>query len=229
MTLSTQTSSYVFLADRLEQLPQLLRGAFEHPWIGTYQIGFGPPLVKSSERIVERLKSAKTALEKLDAYLEVCILDDEERKRLATLHRHLLVRRHGPLEAEAVQKASADVIDLMIRLHSPYRAPAAVRASMDEAGVDLGWVAEDAPPEALSGRFWVHLSDPANERVLYADAVREAAGDDKHLALELRVPAAMRPFWSMWVSILEDETGYPVVDLGEPTAHARVRRDGQAL
>ncbi|MEQ9499653.1 MAG: hypothetical protein RIT81_22390 [Deltaproteobacteria bacterium] len=222
----TKYVSFVVLADQLHHLPVVLRAAFEHAWIGSFQVGFGPPLLQSSARLKERLQGVVGALDKLEAYLAVCVLDAAERERLAVQHRRILVRRHGPLEAEAVNRASADVLDLMLRLRSPLDAPPDVRASMDAYDVDPAWIPDDAAPDLLSGRFLVHLSDPRNERLLYADAVRSVCDPDTALAVDLRVPAVLRPLWAAWSRHFAKQTGYRVVDLGEPPAHARVLRDG---
>jgi hypothetical protein len=76
----------------IRALSPTLKKMFTHPWIASYMIGFGPPLIKSSEKITARVKDAKSALEKLEAYIDVCLADEEERKRLAALHRKQMVR-----------------------------------------------------------------------------------------------------------------------------------------
>ncbi len=229
MTTPTKTVSFVLLADQIHHLPVILRSAFEDTWIGSFQVGFGPPLLKSSAQLAKRLEGVRGALDKLDAYLEVCVLDPDERERLAVQHRRILVRRHGPLEAEAVNRASADVLDLMLRLRSPLDAPPDVRADMDALGVDPDWIPSDAAPDLLSGRFLLHLADPRNERLLYADAVRAVCDPDTALAIDLRVPATVRPLWAAWARHFTKLTGYRVVDLGEPPAYARVLRDGARI
>ncbi len=221
-------SSFAILGERRRDLPHLLQEAFAHAWIASYQVGFGPPLVRSSDRIVERLRSSRTALEKLHAYFEVCILDDEERRRLTALHRKLVVKHHGPIEAEALDAASSDALDLMLRIHIPHHAPPKARASMEEAGVDFELVPADTPPEIMSGRFLVRLSDPFHSRLLHMEAVRTLVSDpDAAVALELRVPVALRPLYRVWLEQLERDTGHPFVDLEAPVAHARVSRNGE--
>src|SRR5262245_25770924 len=91
----------------LAALAPTLKRMFEHPWIASYMIGFGPPLIKSSEKIKERVKTAKSALEKLEAYVDVCLRDETERARLTALHRKLMVKSRGPLEAEQLDEVSA--------------------------------------------------------------------------------------------------------------------------
>ncbi len=199
-------------------LASLLRSAFSDPWVGSYQIGFGPPLIKSSAALTERLKGVLPALQKLEIYLDVC-LAEEERRRLAKLQRALLVRRHGPLEAEAVDEASADVFDLSLRLHTPLKAPEPVRASMIAAGVELDWVDEGLAPDSLSGRFYVHLEDPDGERLL---SIPEVAKTSAGLAVELRVPIVVRRLFLAWLERRKRETGASFVDLGAPVSHARV-------
>lgn len=214
-----QTSFVLVGPGTRSQLHELLSAAFTDPWVGSYQVGFGPPLIKSSDRLTQRLKGVLPALEKLSIYLEVC-LAEEERRRLAKLHRALLVRRLGPVEAEMVDESSADVFDLSLRLHSPLRAPPAVRASMLEAGVGLDWVDEGLAPDSSSGRFFVHLDDPDGERLL---SIPEVGATGAGLAVELRVPIVMRRLFLAWLERRHRETGARFVDLGAPASHAKVR------
>lgn len=200
------------------QLAALLKSAFSDPWVGSYQIGFGPPVIKSSSTLTDRLKGVLPALEKLEIYLDVC-LAEEERRRLAKLHRALVVRRLGPVEAEAVDEASADVFDLSLRLHTPLRATEPVRASMLAAGVALDWVDEGLAPDSLSGRFYVHLDDPDGERLL---SIPEVAQTASKLAVELRVPIVVRRLFLAWLERRRRDLGAEFVDLGAPASHARV-------
>lgn len=220
--------AFAILGRRRRDLVDILRRAFCHPWVASYQVGFGPPLVRSSDRIIARLKETRTALEKLQAYLEVCVLDEEERSRLATLHRRLVVRRQGPVEAEALDAASAEVLDLSLRLHIPARAPEAVADEMARDGVDFKLVDADTPPDVMSGRFLVRLNDPQNRRLLHIPDVAARVRDpDDAVAVELRVPVALRSLWGRWLERFERDTGLVTVDLEEPAAHARVSRDGE--
>jgi hypothetical protein len=219
---SGEALSFVLLAPRLAALPALLEAAFTHPWVASYQVGFGPPLVRSSERLAARLAGAVGALRKLEAYLEVCLLD-AERLRLAGLHRRLLVRSRGPVEAEELDAASAEVFDLSLRLHDPARARPDVRAAMGAAGS----IADELPPDLLTGRFQLRLLDPAGDRLLHVAAVAaEAAKRGDTAALELRVSVAAYPLWQAWAGDLVDRSGFAVIDLGEPAPLARVLRDG---
>jgi hypothetical protein len=225
---TNQESSFAIVGERRRDLPDLLKRAFEHPWVASYQVGFGPPLVRSSDRIIHRVKESRTALEKLRAYLDVCILDEEERKRLAALHRKLLVRQHGPIEAEALDAASATALDLTLRLHIPERAPPKARGSMEQAGVDFGLIPVDTPPEILSGRFLVRLTDPFNTRLLHMRQIQELVSDpEQAVALELRVPVALRPFYGLWLEELAKGSEYGFIDLEDPVAHARISRNGE--
>ena len=218
---------FVVVAPRLRSLTSVLVNAFTHPWVASYQIGFGPPLIRSSDRLLSRLKEARSGLDKLTTYLEVCVFDPTERARLATIHRRLLVRRHGPLEAEVLAAASADVIDLSFRLHPPLQAPDSVREEMLRAGIQLNWIDPGLAPEDHSARFMIHLFDPSNDRLLHADVVAEAAkGHYEPLAVELRVPVVLSDLWSVFCADYEGRTGYRVIDLKEPGSRARVIRDG---
>jgi hypothetical protein len=52
--------------------------------------------------------------------------------------------------------------------------------------------------------------------------------DARAAALELRVELALRWVWQRWLVDLEARAPrVMVVDLGEPTSHARVLRDGR--
>ncbi|MCA9554694.1 MAG: hypothetical protein KC933_31985 [Myxococcales bacterium] len=222
-----RVASFIFLAPRLHDMGSVLGKAFTHPWVASYQVGFGPPLVKASDRLIDRLRGARTALEKLEAYLECCVYADDERARLASLHRRLTTRRLGPVEAEILQAASADVLDLSLRLHDLTRVRPEVRTEMELEGLTADLFPSDAAPESLAGRFWVHLADPRNTRLLHIDQVRSAVEDpEQALALELRVPAGLRPIYAAWARVLKRDAALEVVDLGEPPALARVSRDG---
>ncbi len=221
-------TSFVFLGAELSELTHILRSAFSHPWVASYQIGFGPPLIGASEGLRARLKYARSGMDKLRTYLEFCFYDDALRAKLASAQLRLLTRRHGPIEAEAVRRASAEVLDLSLRLHHPDRAPDAVREDMTACGVSPDNVPADGPPDAQAGRFWVHLADPRGERLLHADLVCQAVEDPASaLALELQVPIAMRALVRHWCQALARDSGLLTIDLGAPTSVARVLRDGR--
>jgi hypothetical protein len=214
-----QDTVFALIGDRPEVLPKVLRAAFSHKWVSTYQIGFGPPLLKSNERVRAALQGVTRALDKLDAYLVHCILDAVECRRLAELHRQLVTRRLGPVEAETVALASSDALQLELRVNQPGRPSIPVT---------------ETPPEALSARFLIRLSDPLNSRLLDVAAAAEAAkGLNDPWALELRAPASFRALYAMWIDELKEslESTTPVrtVDLGAPSAHARVIRNGERL
>lgn len=213
----------------------VLSTAFTHPWVASYQIGFGPPLVRAHDRLIAAAGRAKSALEKLEAYLNHCYHDDDQRRRLAALHRRLLVRRHGPVEAEAVRAASRDVLDLSVQLYPPLAAPDGVRGAMRSlAGDEVG---EDAPPEHRTARFWIHLADPLNARLLAVDAVQaEVAGvapavgpgatDDDRAAMALTVPVVGADLFAGWLADWAPPARWPVVRLEGPVSVARAYRDG---
>jgi hypothetical protein len=220
-----EAAAFVLLAPRLGSLRGLLRAALGHRWVESYQVGFGPPLVKANDRLLARLATARSAFDKLDAYLDTCLLEEDERRRLAALHRRLMVRLHGPLEAEDLDAASADVFDLSLRLRHPRRAPEDVRGAMTSAGLDPAAFDDALTPEALSGRFLLHLADPTGERLRDLPAVAEARRDtEDELAIELRVLVAMRALWRAFLADLSGEAGYRVVELAELPPHARVIR-----
>jgi hypothetical protein len=221
------TTSFVLVADGLTQLAPTLRALFTHPWVASYQIGFGPPLVRSSDRIIERVRGAKSALEKLDAYLDVCVLNEPERRRLNALHRTLTVRRLGPVEAEALDESSAEALDLGLRLHNPGQTTPALHDQMRNAGVTFDMFVLNLPPDALSARVHLRLADPRGERLLHVEEVRNLADNpDVALALELRVPPKVQPLYAVWLDLFERHGRFKVAFLGDPTSHARVSSDG---
>jgi hypothetical protein len=227
---TNQEVSFAILGERRRDLFDLLKRAFEHPWVASYQIGFGPPLVRSSDQISRRVKESRTAIEKLRAYLDVCIFDETERKRLTDLHRRLVVRKQGPIEAEALDAASAEALDLTLRLHIPSNAPPKARGSMERAGIDFGLVPADTPPEIMAVRFLVRLADPYHSRILHMQEVRELVMDAENaVALELRVPIALRPLYAIWVAELVKDSEFGFIDLEDPVAHARIRLDSKSL
>ncbi|MEM7678804.1 MAG: hypothetical protein AAF449_22710 [Myxococcota bacterium] len=203
----------------------VLRSAFTHPWVLSYQVGFGPPLVRAHDRLVEALREARSALDKLEIYLDHCYLDAHQRRRLAGLHRRLLVRRFGPLEAEAVRSASRDVLDLAVQLYAPYAAPQRVRASMRSMEA-LSDELNNAP-EQRTGRFWIHLNDPRNYRLMDVDAVRHHVSDpDGQAVLALTVPASGAALFDGWLRTWTSEKGLVVVRLEGAVSVARAYRDG---
>ncbi len=222
-----QVAAFVLLGEELSQLPQMLQAAFRHDWVASYQVGFGPPLVRSSQGLNLQVKQAKSALDKLQAYFDHCILNEEARRSLAQKHRERLVRKMGPIEAEALDRSSVDIIDLVLRLHVPANAPPRAMGQMDRAGIDLRQIPDNISPEELSARFWLHLHDPRNSRLLHIEEVTAKAGDpERATALELRVPIQMGWFWAKWAEDYAKVSGYAVVDLGEPASHARVLKNG---
>ncbi len=229
---SSQQASIILLSrGGVSSLPLLLRSAFTDSWVASYQIGFGPPIVRCSDRVREEAKNTRSVLEKLDVYLRCCYLDPAESRRLAQAQRRLLVRRLGPLEAEGIDLASAQVLDLSIRLHAPAVAPPSVRVNMQKYEVDEDWVPVGSPPELLSGRFLIHLHDPQNRRLLQVEKVQELLKEDAEsaLAVELRFPVQMYSLWRCWLQKWREGGDFLGVDLGEPKSHAIAHRNGQQL
>jgi hypothetical protein len=164
------------------------------------------------------------------------VLDETERDRLAKQHRMFIVRRLGPVDAEQVDDASADALDLSVRLHHPALAPPGVQAAMREVGVPFDLLPMRTPPESMSARFVVRLADPRNERMLEREAVRacwSAAGagaEQAGLALELRVPVAVRSMYGAWLGVVKRanaELLRAFVEV-ELASHARVKKDGES-
>ena len=207
---------------------EALTTAFTHPWVASYQIGFGPPLVRANDRLIAAVAKSASAIEKLDAYLTCCYLDDDQRRRLAGLHRRLLVRRHGPLEAEAIRAASRDVLDLTVQLHAPAVAPPVIAESMEAAVPSAS--ERTVPPEHRVGRFWVHLADPRNERMIAVDAVAAHVSDPEDQAvLPLTTTPHFADLYEAWLDDWAKSAGYPVVKLEGPVSAARAYRDGVSI
>ena len=205
---------------------EALSTAFTHPWVMSYQVGFGPPLVRAHDRLISAVRGANGALEKLEAYLQHCYLDDVQRRRLAGLHRRLLVRRHGPVEAEAVRTATQDVLDLTVQLYPPLSAPESVKGAMRSVGALKG-IGPDDPPEHRTGRFWLHLSDPRNARLMEVDQVRgQVTAPDEQAVLALTVPSTGAALFDAWLRQWAPRQGWPVVMLEGRVSVARAYRDG---
>lgn len=225
----TLHASFVLLTpDGPSGLSAMLKASLADVWVASYQVGFGPPVVRSSPELIEELLGARSALEKLDIYLKHCFFDDSARIDLARRHRQDIVRRRGWVEAEALDSASENVWDLSLRLSTPAAAPPAVAERMAAHGVTALDLPPSTPPEALTGRLRLHLHDPRGERLLHVPVVAAAVeAAEAPMAVELRVEVSFRWVWQRWlVDFEERRPSIRVVDLGEPTSHARVSRDG---
>lgn len=215
--------AFSLLAPSLKRLPSLLRSAFAHPWIGSYQVGFGPPLVGASAELRAEVRGA-SALEKLDIYFRRCVLNEPERRRLALLHRRLVVRRLGPVEAETLDATFADVLDLRLCLRRADQPPP------DVDGASWARVAPADPDTDHEGRFILRLDDPRGERLLHHEAVAATARDgETDAALELRVAADAVGSWTAWLEDWARTSGHRWVELGRPLPHARQIEDGRSL
>ncbi len=216
------TSFIVLTGGGRAQLFFLLRAVLTDRWVASYQVGFGPLLLRAAS--VFAPLPPLSAIEKLGIHLERCVVPEVERAALARRFRAELVRREGPIEAEALDAASPTVFDLSVRLHTPSSAPPGLAARMAQAGV--AELPIDTPPEPLSARLWLHLHDPEGRRLLAEPAVAANAADLDHpIALELRTEPALRWVFERWLVDLEGRNpDIRVVDLGEPLAHAKTRR-----
>jgi len=207
-------------------LTPTLKRLFAHPWVASYMIGFGPPLIRSSDRVITRLRDAKSAFDKLEIYVDECLLHEDERRRLVGIHRRLLVRARGPIEAEELDEASAEVIDLSMRLHHPAFAPPAVLEAMRARGLGVDAPPMKSPPDAMTARVYVRLADPRGSRLLDTAEVRALVDDpESALAFEMRMPPAVRGLYATFLAELGE--GIAFVHFGDPKAHARVTRDGE--
>jgi hypothetical protein len=225
------TYSIAIVSPSYARFAHVLRAMFEHPWVSTYQIGFGPPLVRANPKLVEAVKNARSALEKLEAYVEHCLLDRKEQARLALLHRQLLVRRFGPIEAEEAALRNSEVLDLSLSLHAPKGAPSKIAEDMISYGVGASFASADEP-DLFRGRFLVRLDDPRNERLLdvpiiAAKVPRILPDSGEPMALELRVHPTAAKLWRAWCTAISGLEGLVAVDIGDPAALARVKRQGE--
>lgn len=217
--------SFVLLTEEgLQGLPALARAVFGDAWLSSYQIGFGPPLVGSP--LGHALRAAPSALDRLAMAIEGGLVDAGAAGTFAREQRRRLVRQQGPLEAEALDTASEQVFDLSLRLFSPAHATPEVAEQMRVHGVTKEDVPAETPPEALAGRLRLHLHDPRGARLLDVPVVAAAVEDaETAAAAELRAPGGSRAIFQRWLVALESRAPeLRVVDLGEPTSHARVRR-----
>lgn len=216
--------AFTLLAPSLGRLPALLRSAFRHPWIASYQVGFGPPLVGASDRLRRDVRASNGVLEKLEAYFRHCIADDAERRRLADLHRRLIVRRLGPVEAETLDATYADALDLRLCLRRTEDPPPDIDAR------DWAQVAPADPQTDHEGRLLLRLDDPRGERLLHHGAVAEAALDAADdAAIELRVAADAVVAWSRFLADWARTSGHRWVEIGRPLPHAKQVEDGRPL
>jgi hypothetical protein len=219
--------AFAIVRARLDDLHPTLARLFTDPWVASYQIGFGPPLVRASDRLIQRTKQAKSAIEKLAAYIDCCLLEETERVRLAGLFRRLVVRQLGAVEAESLDEKSADALDLSLRLHRPAEAPPPVVLEMAKEGILETAYPVKLPPEALTGRFRVKLTDPKNTRLLHLDVVRAVAADpETALAIELRVPITARALFQAFLARHARADAIRVVEIGDPVSHAKTGGNG---
>lgn len=181
--MSAELRVHALITQAPDGLPRLLRATFSHPWVASYQVGFGPPLLRATPRLTERARAAGSALDKLDVYLDYILGDDVDRRRMADRVRLIALNRSGRLDAELIDRANDEALDLSLRLHAPVFAPPAVRHAMVEAGVSVAAGLPEAGPEALTARITLRLADPRNLDLLaWAGASLSAWG------LELWVP-----------------------------------------
>ena len=224
--------TYVFglLLDHSRAGSSVLRSLFRHPWIADYHLNFGPPLVRSSPALIDRIQDSKDVLDKLSIYLDSCVLDPKECSRLAEIQRKQVVKRLGPVEAEALSDASRQAIDLQLSLTPFAAADPDVQASMMQSGLSYNNT-EGVTPEQLSAYFLIRLDDPRNLRFFDIPELKSRIGSHTNEAvfLELRTNVNARRYWQAFLKVLSLVTSFEPVEIGEPRSWARVRRDGKCL
>lgn len=223
--------TYVFglLLQNSAAASSVLRSLFRHPWVDNYRVDFGPPLVRSSEALIEQLRNAKDAIDKLSIYFDTCILNPQECRRLAEVQRKQVVRRLGPVEAEALAKASRQAIDLRLSLTPFLSARPDIQESMRKSGLDETNTS-DVTREQLGAYFLIRLDDPRNARVFEMPEVRpEIASTEEAVFLELRTTVNARAYWKAFLETLSLVTSFQPIEIGDPRSWAKVTRDGRAL
>ncbi|NJK89778.1 MAG: hypothetical protein HC923_10530, partial [Myxococcales bacterium] len=211
----------VILIPNLQAVLPVMESLFLHPWIASYQIGFGPPILTVSPEVRARARAATSAMHKLRLYFEHCILAEEVREKLAKEHRRLVVRRSGPVEAEAVDAASLEALDLRLRLRGPAERPPGVdehvwgTRTWPAGGVDL------------EGRWFISLDDPSGSRLLFhASLAPIAAARPESVALPLLVDPEAVQLWlellAVWQTTRDDAVARSTWAV--PLPHAEGRR-----
>lgn len=157
--MSPTASVYALISHEPRAQGRVLRAAFAHPWVASYQIGFGPPLLRATPRLTELGKAADSALAKLDVYLDFLLAEERERRRMSDRLRIIALNRHQRLDAELIDRANNEALDLSLRLHAPAAAPPAVKRAMLEAGISSAPDPMDQAPEALTARICLRLAD----------------------------------------------------------------------
>lgn len=185
----------------------ILRDALSDSWVGSYQVGFGPPLVGATADLRTQVRQARSALEKLELYLNHCLLDPPTRRRLSGLHRRLVIRRAGPQEAEALDRAASEALDLRMRLRLPDSPPPELDLATWQA---LPWPSD---PMSAEAQFLVRLDDPFGKRW-------QRERHEEQLWVELRVDAPAHPVWARWAEDWSRRTGWRVDLRREPISHA---------
>lgn len=208
----------------------VLRALFRHPWVDSYRIDFGPPLVRSSPELTERIRNSKDTLDKLFIYLDTCILNADECRRLAEIQRKQVVRRLGPVEAEALAEASRQAIDLRLSLVPFAVAAPDVKASMKRSGLNEANT-QELTREQLGAYFLIRLDDPRNARAFDVSQVKSRLGTqvDDAVLLELRTTVNARSYWKAYLETLSLVTSFEPIEIGDPLSWAKVKRDGKAL
>jgi len=208
----------------------VLRSLFRHPWVADYHLNFGPPLVRSSPALIERIQESQDVLDKLSIYLDSCVLDPKECSRLAEIQRKQVVQRLGPVEAEALSDASRQAIDLRLSLIPFAVSNPDIQASMKQSGLSE-YNTKNVTPEQLSAYFLIRLDDPRNTRFFEIPELKSRIGSctDEAVFLELRTNVNARPYWAAFLKTLSLVTSFEPVEIGEPRSWARVTRDGKRL
>ncbi len=170
------------------ELGARLVAVMRHPWMATYAVGFGPPLIGANDALKARLETAAGALAKLEAYADTCLVPEKERVRMFWKHR-LRLRSDDRREAS---RRSTEALDLTVRLHHPSTAPAAVRAEL--AALDPALFTG-----SLEARLLVRLDDPFGAGI----GARLGVEEDE-LILELVIDDAAAGAWRAWAERLTD-------------------------
>jgi hypothetical protein len=115
---------------------RLVHAAYNAPFVAECEFTYGAPLFKATDAIKQRVREARDALQKFDAYFELGILDEAQRTQLAAAFRQRYLKAHPRSEGSDVFLASGDVLQFTFELSQPN--------TLDDGGQAL-WVAQSLP------------------------------------------------------------------------------------
>lgn len=103
----------------LEQHRCVVHNVGDDPRVQGVELSVGAPLFKGSPQIVAALKLAEGLRDKVDAYFDHALLDDETRVRFARTFASAYIARHPRSERQDLFRASGDVFVFAFDLVQP--------------------------------------------------------------------------------------------------------------